>query len=90
METLKVLNPSPNEIVYTLDYTQESDINAQIDKANQAFLSLRKVAAHDSSRLLWAWSSLIKQHTTELARLVTLEGGKPLNEPQGETASRVR
>lgn len=84
MATLNVLNPSTNEIVDTLDYTQESDVNAQIDKAHQAFLSWRKVDAHERARLLWAWSSLIKQHKDELARLITLEGGKPLKEAQGE------
>ncbi|PTF57977.1 NAD-dependent succinate-semialdehyde dehydrogenase [Staphylococcus chromogenes] len=84
MTELKVLNPSTEEVVETLDYTSEADINAQIDRAEQAFQSWRKVDAHERSRLLWAWSALIKQHKDELARLITLEGGKPFKEAQGE------
>lgn len=37
MTELKVLNPSTEEVVETLDYTSEADINAQIDRAAQAF-----------------------------------------------------
>ncbi|WP_419791070.1 NAD-dependent succinate-semialdehyde dehydrogenase [Staphylococcus chromogenes] len=84
MTELKVLNPSTEEVVETLDYTSEADINAQIDRAAQAFQSWRKVDAHERSHLLWAWSALIKQHKDELARLITLEGGKPFKEAQGE------
>ncbi|UXS75754.1 NAD-dependent succinate-semialdehyde dehydrogenase [Staphylococcus chromogenes] len=84
MTELKVLNPSTEEVVETLDYTSEADINAQIDRSAQAFQSWRKVDAHERSRLLWAWSALIKQHKDELARLITLEGGKPFKEAQGE------
>lgn len=84
MTELKVLNQSTEEVVETLDYTSEADINAQIDRAEQAFQSWRKVDAHERSRLLWAWSALIKQHKDELARLITLEGGKPFKEAQGE------
>lgn len=84
MTELKVLNPSTEEVVETLDYTSEANINAQIDRAEQAFQSWRKVDAHERSRLLWAWSALIKQHKDELARLITLEGGKPFKEAQGE------
>ncbi len=39
MTQLKVLNPSTNEVVDTLNYTSESDIIAQIDRAQVAFLS---------------------------------------------------
>lgn len=41
---------------------------------HKRFQSWRKVDAHERSRLLWAWSALIKQHKDELARLITLEG----------------
>ena len=36
------------------------------------------------SDLLWAWAHLIDQHKEDLARLMTLEQGKPLAESRGE------
>ncbi len=56
----------------------------KIERAHQAFLSWRDVDAHERSRLLWSWSALIKDNREALARLITLEGGKPYVEALGE------
>ncbi len=45
---------------------------------------MEKVDAHERSAKLLKWAELIDEHQDELARLITLEGGKPLAEAKGE------
>lgn len=84
MAKLEVLNPATNDVIETLEYTDEATINKQIENAQKAFESWREVDAHTRSQKLWAWSKLIDEHKEELAELITKEGGKPLKEALGE------
>lgn len=84
MAKLEVLNPATNDVIETLEYTDEATINKQIENAQKAFESWREVDAHTRSKRLWAWSKLIDEHKEELAELITKEGGKPLKEALGE------
>ncbi|MBT2831338.1 NAD-dependent succinate-semialdehyde dehydrogenase [Staphylococcus coagulans] len=84
MSNLEVKNPSTDEVIATYPYTDEQTIHSKIERAHQAFLSWRDVDAHERSRLLWSWSALIKDNREALARLITLEGGKPYVEALGE------
>lgn len=84
MSKLEVTNPSTGEVIQTLDFTSDEAITATIERAYKAFKSWRHVDAHERASLLWKWSSLIKAHRDDLARLITLEGGKPFKEAQGE------
>ncbi|MFO3689803.1 NAD-dependent succinate-semialdehyde dehydrogenase [Staphylococcus felis] len=84
MSKLEVTNPSTGEVIQTLDFTSDEAITATIERAYKAFKSWRHIDAHERSSLLWKWSSLIKAHRDDLARLITLEGGKPFKEAQGE------
>lgn len=84
MATLEVLNPATNEVIQTLDYTDEATAKQQIEKAHEAFKSWREVDAHERADKLYKWFALINEHKEELAELITKEGGKPLKEAQGE------
>ncbi|MDK9843917.1 MAG: NAD-dependent succinate-semialdehyde dehydrogenase [Staphylococcus equorum] len=86
MEQLEVYNPATNEVVERLDYTTHEEIDAQINRAHQAFQEWKVVDAHERASKLNQWATLIDEHQDELARLITLEGGKPLAEAQGEVA----
>lgn len=84
MTQLDVLNPATNEVIESIDYTSHEDIDAKIERAYNAFQTWRFVDAHERSAKLFKWAELIDEHQDELAKLVTLEGGKPLAEAKGE------
>ena len=86
MTKLEVINPATNEVLERLDYATHEQINHQIKQAHQAFQNWKKVDAHERSAKLAQWAQLIDDHQDELARLITLEGGKPLAEAKGEVA----
>lgn len=84
MTQLEVFNPSTNEVIERLDYTNHDEINSQIKHANDAFQDWKLVDAHERSAKLYQWANLIDEHQDDLAKLITLEGGKPLDEAKGE------
>lgn len=86
MTKLEVINPATNEVLERLDYATHEQINHQIKQAHQAFQNWKKVDADERSAKLAQWAQLIDDHQDELARLITLEGGKPLAEAKGEVA----
>ncbi|MGI2319300.1 NAD-dependent succinate-semialdehyde dehydrogenase [Staphylococcus cohnii] len=84
MGQLEVYNPSTNEVIERLNYTNHDEINSKIDRAHKAFEEWKLVDAHERSAKLYQWANLIDEHQDELAELITLEGGKPLAEAKGE------
>ena len=81
-----VHNPADGTVI-----TQVSDGGAElaiaaIHAANNAFDAWRGQTAGERSRLLRHWFELIMQNQDELARIMTLEQGKPLSEAKGEVA----
>ncbi len=84
MTKLDVLNPATNEVIKTLEYTDEQTAHRQIERAHEAFQSWKQVDAHERSAKLFEWARLVDEHKNELAKLITQEGGKPYKEAQGE------
>ena len=81
-----VHNPADGTVI-----TQVSDGGAElaiaaIHAAKNASDAWRGQTAGERSRLLRHWFELIMQNQDELARIMTLEQGKPLSEAMGEVA----
>lgn len=60
------------------------DTKLAIDSAYEALEEWRSLKASKRARLLRNWYDLIYKNTDDLARLLTLEQGKPLAEAKGE------
>jgi len=57
-----------------------------IEAANAAWPAWRAKPAKERAAILRRWFDLMHQHTDDLARIMTLEQGKPLAEARGEIA----
>src|SRR6185437_12688897 len=57
-----------------------------IEAANTALQDWRARSAKERSDALGRWAALCRQHLEDLARILTLEEGKPLAEARGEVA----
>ncbi|KAJ2853620.1 hypothetical protein J3B02_003059 [Coemansia erecta] len=62
------------------------DVQKAVEAASRAFVSWKTTTAKQRSVLLRKWYDLIMDNSKDLARLMTLEGGKPLAEATGEVA----
>ncbi|MFS0783061.1 NAD-dependent succinate-semialdehyde dehydrogenase [Bacillus sp. 1P06AnD] len=81
---LKVTNPATGEIVSEVDVSSDEEVKRALRKGHEYFKSWSKVNAHERAGLLQKWAAKIIQHKEELARVMTLENGKPLNESLAE------
>ena len=79
-----VINPADGNILGSVPECGEAETKRAIEAANQAWGAWRSLSAKERSDLLFAWSRLIEQYKEDLARIMTLEQGKPLAEARGE------
>ncbi len=83
-EKIEVKNPANGEVVGYAAHAKEADAQAAADAAYAAFPEWSALPAIERGRLLLQWHKLIAEHREELARIMTLEQGKPLAEAAGE------
>ncbi|MEN9611023.1 MAG: Succinate-semialdehyde dehydrogenase [Bacteroidota bacterium] len=83
-KTMEVTNPFDNSLITNVPDMGQPETQRAIEAAHQAFQSWKKTTAGERARLLKQLFSLLMEHQTELAYLLTLEQGKPLAEAKGE------
>lgn len=83
---LSVSDPFSGEVIGTLASLGEAEIHASIDAAQEAFPRWSRTLHRERGALLRRWLDLIEDHKEDLARLITLENGKPLKEARGEVS----
>ena len=82
-----VMNPSNNEVLATLPYASESDLDRALESSEQAFRLWKKEPAVERSRILRKVAELIRERAENTGRVLTLEQGKPVREAIGEVLS---
>ena len=83
-ETFSVNNPATGEIIAHVANMAATDATAAIDAASVAFGPWKNKLAKERSAIMRKWFNLIEANADDLARLMTLEQGKPLAEAKGE------
>ncbi|WP_339846564.1 NAD-dependent succinate-semialdehyde dehydrogenase [uncultured Halopseudomonas sp.] len=84
--TVKVDNPANGEILGTIPSLSAAEIGDAITQAEAGFQVWRKKTALERADLLLRWNDLMLEHKEDIATLMTLEQGKPLEESRGEVA----
>ncbi|WP_416866936.1 MAG: NAD-dependent succinate-semialdehyde dehydrogenase [Imperialibacter sp.] len=83
-KTFDVTNPATGEVLASVTDMGREDTRKAIEAANEAWPAYRDLTAKERSTLLRKWFNLILENRNELAKLMTLECGKVLNESLGE------
>lgn len=83
-ETVAVINPANNEVLGCVPNMGREETHLAVDAAERAFKLWKKYTAHERAALLKKWFHLMHEYADELAKLMTLEQGKPLTEALGE------
>ena len=83
-KTIEVNNPATMEIVGKVPNFTAEETKSAIDHAEKAFQSWKNTTAKERSIILKKWSDLIIEHVDDLAKIMTIEQGKPLAEAKGE------
>ena len=77
---LPVSDPATGLVLASVPDSDANDASDAADAAHKAFPAWRASSARDRARLLKRWRALIEAHAEDLAKLISLEQGKPLNE----------
>ncbi|EMD40403.1 hypothetical protein CERSUDRAFT_80075 [Gelatoporia subvermispora B] len=84
--TISVTNPATGEVLGTIPEMALTETKQAIDAAAEAFKAWSKTTAKQRHDILKKFYDLMQQHQDDLARIITLENGKPLSEAKGENA----
>ncbi|MFM8898752.1 MAG: NAD-dependent succinate-semialdehyde dehydrogenase [Burkholderiales bacterium] len=80
----EVTNPATGELLAQVANLGAAETTAAITAAEVAWPAWRDLTAQARCKTLLRWFTLIKENADDLARLLTLEQGKPLAEAKGE------
>ena len=81
---LEVNNPATQEIIGKVPKFTKDETKKVIENANNAFQTWKNTTAKERSVILKKWGDLIVENVEDLAKIMTIEQGKPIAEAKGE------
>lgn len=84
--TFEVIHPGNGQSIGQVADCTPDHARQAINAAESAFREWRQVNPYQRGKILRKWHDLLFAHQEELARLMTLEMGKPITETRGEVA----
>lgn len=84
------INPATGEVICEVAEADAADVDKAVQAARKAFNGeWRKISATERGNLLYRLADLIEENIDELARLETLDNGKPINDSVGDIESVI-
>lgn len=83
-DAIAVLNPATDEVVAYIPSTSTQEILSLIEQSKVAQQAWQEKSAAERCAILRRWYDLVIENSDDLARIMTLEQGKPLAEAKGE------
>ncbi|KAB8337170.1 hypothetical protein FH972_021474 [Carpinus fangiana] len=80
----EVHDPSTGKLVGTMPEMDKTDCENAIAAADAALPEWRRLTGRQRGRLLHKWFDLMTEHAEDIAKLITLENGKPFADAKGE------
>ncbi|KAM7421643.1 hypothetical protein PAMA_015681 [Pampus argenteus] len=81
-----VVDPATGQEIARVSDCGPTEAKQAVDAAHKAFQSWKRYSAKERSVLLRKWFDLLTLHKEDLAKLITFECGKPMQESLGEIA----
>jgi malonate-semialdehyde dehydrogenase (acetylating) / methylmalonate-semialdehyde dehydrogenase len=82
---VNVHNPAMGTVIAKTPLSTRADVDAAVQAAAKAFPAWRDTPVVQRARAMFRFTQLLEQHFEELARTVTTEHGKTLDEARGST-----
>jgi len=84
-EWLEVVDPATEDVVGKVALARTADLDLALEAAEKAFRTWKEVAPFARYKIMRKAGDLIRERADYIARLMTIEQGKPLFEAKGET-----
>jgi len=75
---IEVKNPATSELIDRVPSGTKDDVSSAVDAAEAAFAAWAKKAMRDRGIILYHAAQKVRDQQRDLARLLTLEQGKPI------------
>jgi len=85
----EVINPADGEVIGHFACAEQRDLDDAVAAAADGFANWRATPATRRGEVLAAAAGVLQSRTEDIARVITLEQGKPLNEARLELARAV-
>src|SRR5579859_6640477 len=82
--SIQSLNPATEEVLETFELFSAKQIDEALAAAHAAFRSWRETSIAERSTLFQRVAAYLRTHKIELARIASLEMGKPISESEAE------
>ena len=82
--TIDVLNPADGKVIGTVAHATTADLDRALEAADRGFRTWRGQTPAARAAVMREASTLLRERADRIARLMTLEQGKPLREAKGE------
>lgn len=83
--TIDAVNPATSEVLDTFPRGGREDARAAIDAAYDARGKAEAMTAYERSTILLKASQILEQRSTEMARIISQNVGKPITDAEAET-----
>lgn len=83
-KTAPVRNPSTGEIIGQVALAGPRDLAVAVEQGQSGFQTWRQISAFDRALIMRRAASLLRERADDIAPLITLEQGKPLQEARSE------
>lgn len=80
----EVFNPANGEKIISISNAGSAEAELAVKSAKKALRTWSRKTANERAGLLRKWFALINEHREDLAKILTLEQGKPFKEALGE------
>lgn len=80
----EVRNPANDQVIGYVPDSQAEDAERALEAAERAFPAWKNASAKERKNKLRRWHQLVLENADDLAKLISLEQGKPLAEALGE------
>src|SRR5690606_15402180 len=88
-ETMDVINPATGEVIAQVASGGSRETKEAIAAADTAFQEWKNTTAFDRAQYMKKVSELMRERAEDLAKTITMEMGKPINEARREVNSAI-
>jgi malonate-semialdehyde dehydrogenase (acetylating)/methylmalonate-semialdehyde dehydrogenase len=85
-----IINPATGELIAEVSYATAADVDRAVRSAHSAFLEWRDVPVVDRVQPLYRFKALLESHANELARILSTENGKTLDDAKAEVRRAIQ
>ena len=81
-----VYDPATGQVTGQVDFASPAEVDLAVQAATDAFRTWRRISLAKRASVLFAFRELVRDHATELAKLITEEHGKVATDAAGEVS----